>query len=184
MAKKIKQFHGLPKFESERCPIYLYLPWLDSVSTRFEKQVKSAVKQSFSAVKPHVVYSTNELLSATNKDVLALRKSNLIYQFSCHCDSRYVGRIFQRLQNKIKQHVSKSIRSCSSFQKCILRGRQCKSSTQPNDQPLISDSAFIFYKDSARLHLLQSPTCAQHYDDGRFIILASAVARATEVRGH
>ena len=129
-------------------------------------------------MKPHVVYLTKELLSATKKDVLpALRKSNLIYQFSCHCDSRYVGRIFQRLQNKIKQHVSKSIRSCSSFQKCILRGRQCKSSTQPNDQPLVSDSA-------TRLHLLQSPTCAQHYDDGRFIILASAAARATEVRGH
>ena len=44
------------------------------------------------AVEPRVVYSTNELLSATNKDVLpALQKSNVIYQFSCHCDSRYVG---------------------------------------------------------------------------------------------
>ena len=44
------------------------------------------------ALEPRVVYSTNELLSATNKDVLpALQKSNVIYQFSCHCDSRYVG---------------------------------------------------------------------------------------------
>ena len=34
-----------------------------------EKQVKSAVKQCFSAVKPNVVYSSNELLFATNKDV-------------------------------------------------------------------------------------------------------------------
>ena len=70
---------------------------------------------------PRVVYSTNELLSATNKDVLpALQKSNVIYQFSCHCDSRYVGRTSQRLQNRIKQHVPKSIPCCSSSQKRLL----------------------------------------------------------------
>ena len=55
---------------------------------RFERQVKSAVKQRFSAVKPRIVCSTKELFSAT-KDVLpALQKSNVIYRFSCHCDSR------------------------------------------------------------------------------------------------
>ena len=88
MAMKMKQFHALPKFGPEKCPVYLRLPCLGSVSTRFEKQVKSAVKQCFSAVEPRVVYSTKELLPATNKDVLpALQKSNVIYQFSCHCDS-------------------------------------------------------------------------------------------------
>ena len=72
-------------------------------------------------MEPRVVYSTNELLSATNKDVLpALQKNNVIYQFSCHCDSRYVGRTSQTLQNRIKQHVPKSVRSCSSFQKRLL----------------------------------------------------------------
>ena len=45
----------------------------------------------------------------------ALQKSNVIYQFSCHCNSRYVGRTSQMLQDRIKQHVPKSIRSCSSF---------------------------------------------------------------------
>ena len=70
MAKKMKQFHAVPKFGLEKCLVYLRLPWLGSVSTRFEKQVKSAVKQCFSAVELRVVYSTNELLSATNKDVL------------------------------------------------------------------------------------------------------------------
>ena len=50
--------------------MYLRHPWLGSVSTQFEKQVKSAVKQSFSAVETGVVvYSTNKLLSATNKGV-------------------------------------------------------------------------------------------------------------------
>ena len=47
MAMKMKQFHALPKFGPEKCPVYLRLPWLGSVSTRFEKQVKSAVKLLF-----------------------------------------------------------------------------------------------------------------------------------------
>ena len=95
----------------------------------------------------------SQLLPATNKDVLpALQKSNVIYQFSCHCDSRYVGRTSQRLQDRIKQHVPKSIRSCSSSQKRLLPARRCKSSTQTNTQSLASDSAldFIFYKSYLR----------------------------------
>ena len=44
MAMKMKQFHALPKFGPKKCPVYLCLPWLGSVSTRFEKQVKYAVK--------------------------------------------------------------------------------------------------------------------------------------------
>ena len=33
MAKKMKQFHTLSKFGLEKCPFYLRLPWLGSVST-------------------------------------------------------------------------------------------------------------------------------------------------------
>ena len=154
------------KFGPKKCPVFLCLPWLGSVSTRFEKQVKFAAKQCFSAVEPRVVYSTNELVSATNKDVLpALQKSSVICQFSCLCDSRYVGRTSQRLQDRIKLHVPKSIRSGSSSQKRLLPARRCKSSTQTNTQSLASDSAI-------GLHLLQNPTCAQHYDDSRFSIFA------------
>ena len=49
----------------------------------------------------------------------------------------------------------KTLTSCSSVQ--IF--------TQTNTQSLASNSAI-------GLHLLQSPTCAQHYDDSRFSILA------------
>ena len=80
---------------------------------------------------------------------------------------RYVGRTSQRLQDRIKQHVPKSIRSCSSSQKRLLPARRCKSSTQTNTQSLASDSAI-------GLHLLQNPTCAQHYDDSKFSILAQS----------
>ena len=82
-------------------------------------------------------------------------------------DSRYVGRTSQRRQDRIKQHVPKFICSSSSSQKRLLPARRCKSSTQTNIQSLASDSAI-------GLHLLQKPTCAQHYDDSRFSILAQS----------
>ena len=147
MAKKMKQFHALRKFGRESRLVYLRLSWLDSVSTRFEKQIKS-VKQCFPPVEPRIVYSTNELLSATNKDVLpALKKSKLIYQFSCHCDSRCIGRISQRLPDKIKQHAPKCIPTCSS-QERILPARRCKFSSQPSTSLLllIQPLGFICYK--------------------------------------
>ena len=155
MAMKMKQFHDLPKFGPEKCPVYLRLPWLGSVSTRFEKQVKSAVEQCFSAVEPRVVYFTNELLSATNKDILsALQKSIVIYQFSCHCDSRYVGRTSQRLQDRIKQHVPKSIRSCSFCQKrdCFLH---VGANLPPRLMP-IQPLNFIFYKILPALNIMMT----------------------------
>ena len=159
MAMKMKQFHALPKFGPEKCTVYLRLPWIGSVSTRFEKQVKSAVKQCFFAVVPHVVYSTNELLSATNKDVLhALQKSNVIYQFSCHCDSRYVGRTSLGLQDRIKQHVSKSIRSCSSSQKrfFLLVGANLSPRLMPSLLLLIQPLDFIFYKILPALNIMMT----------------------------
>ena len=107
------------------------------------KQVKSAVIQCFSSVEPGVVYSTNELLSAPNKNIRsAVQKSYVIYQFACHCDSQNsqnVDRASQRLRDRIKQHISKSIHSFSS---------------------------------AIGLYLLQNPVCTQHYDYRRSSILA------------
>ena len=63
VASRVLMKVALMKVALMKCPVYLRLPWLGSVSTRFEKQVKSAVKQCFSAVEPRVVYSTKELNS-------------------------------------------------------------------------------------------------------------------------
>ena len=139
----------------EKCPVYLCLPLLGSDSTWFEKQVKSAVKQCFTTVEPRVVYSTNELLSTTNKDVLpALQKSNVIYQFSCHCDSRYVGRTSQRLQDRTKQHVPKSIRSCSSSQKHLFPAPPPR--LIPSLLLLTRPLDFIFYKILPELNIMMT----------------------------
>jgi len=77
---------------------------------KFEKQITSAVKGCFFSVEPRVVFTTRQLLPATKKDVLpSHHQKNVIYQFVRHCDSRYVGRTSQRLEERIKQHTPKSI---------------------------------------------------------------------------
>ena len=56
-------------------------------------QIKIAVKRCYFAVEPCIVYTTRQLLPVAKKDVLpAFHQSNIVYQFLCHCDSRYVGR--------------------------------------------------------------------------------------------
>ena len=102
--KKMNQFCRSTQLGPKKCPVYLHLPWLGNVSMRYETQIKTAVKSCYFAIEPCIVYTTRQLLPAAKKDVLpAFHQSNIVYQFLCHCDSRYVGRLSQRLQQGIKQ---------------------------------------------------------------------------------
>ena len=78
-----------------------------------------------------------------------------------------MGRTSQRLQDRIKQHIPKSICYGTSSPKRDLPIRKCKYSTKSTTQiqSLTHGSAIGF-------HLLRNPTCAQHYDDSMFSILA------------
>jgi len=68
------------------------------------------MKRCFFSVEPCVVCTTRQLLPATKKDVpTSHHQNNVIYQFECHCDSWYVGRTSQHLEEGIKQHIPKSI---------------------------------------------------------------------------
>ena len=110
MTKKMNQFRRPTQFGPKKCPVYLHLPWMGNVSLRYEMQIKTAVKSCYFAVEPCIVYTTRQLLPVAKKGVLpAFHQSNIVYQFLCHCDSRYVGRTSQRLQHRIKQHVPKTI---------------------------------------------------------------------------
>ena len=83
--------------------IYLIMPYLRTIRHLF----------AFATLLLNpVVFSTRQLLPAIKKDVLpAFQQSNIIYQYLCHCDGRFVDRTTQRLSNKIKQHVPNSIRT-------------------------------------------------------------------------
>jgi len=105
--------------------------WIQSGKACFDCEFYLFFKFCWSGANA-IVYTTKDLCPhkpANKKDVLpAFQQSNVIYQFSCHCDSR--GRTFQRLQDRIKQHISKSIRNATCSQTRIQPKRDYKSSTQ------------------------------------------------------
>ena len=122
--------------------MYLHIPGIGNVSMRFEKQITSAVKRCFFSVEPRVIFNTRQLLPAIKKDVLpSHHHSNVIYQFLCHCDSRYVGRTSQRLEERIKQHVPKSITNPRTSANRQSLFRSCKNNIRPqqfHNPPLVN----------------------------------------------
>ena len=86
----------------EKCPVYLKLPWICIVTSKFESQINKAITSCFYAVKPRLVYKTRDVLPPTKNDcVPTTQRCYVVYEFSCRCEARYVGRIAQRLgENK------------------------------------------------------------------------------------
>ena len=127
-------------------------------------QIKTAVKRCYFAVEPCIVYTTRQLLPAAKKDVQpAFYQSNIVYQFLCHCDSRYVSRTSQRIQQRIKQHLPKTILQEHISQDRSALARSCK--------PIRNLKAETSFP-AIEQHLLKNPKCARVYNDNKFSILA------------
>ena len=129
---------------------------------KFENQINKAITSCFYAVKPLVVYNTKVMLPSAKKDcVPTTQKSCVVYEFSCQCETRYVGCTTQRLADRTK-HVSTSIRTTNT----MIREqppRMCKIS----NSKMKSDSAI-------GQHLIKNPECAKTYSDDNFRITGQA----------
>ena len=127
---------------------------------KFEKQITSAVTRCFFSVKPRVIFTTRHLLPVTKKDVLpSHHHSNVIYQFVCHCHSRYVGRTSQRLEERIKQHVPRSIANPLASHNRQSLFRSCKANIRPQQ----------FHKSVIGQHLLNNAQYSLHYNNEKFL---------------
>ena len=130
---------------------------------KFEKQITSAVKRCFFSIEPCVIFNTQQLFPTIKKDMLpSHHHSNVIYQFLCHCDSRYVGRRSQRLEERIKQHVPRSIANPPALANCQSLSHSCKTNTCPQQ----------FHESAIGQHLLDNAQCTLHYSNEKFSILA------------
>ena len=156
--RKLKQLNAALIHSADKCPVYLHVPWLGNVSTKFEKQISSAVKRCYFAVELRVVFTTWQLLPSTKNDALPSHHcSNLVYLFVCHGDSRYVGRTSQRLQKRIKQHIPKF--TISTNRKSLPR--RCKANSSPRQ----------FHESAIGQHLVGNSEWTSHYNDDKFSIL-------------
>ena len=96
----------------QKCPVYLKLPWIGKNSLKFDGKITLSITNCFGAAQPQIVFSTRKVLPTVHENVLPiLQQNNVVYEYVCHCDSRYLGRTSQRLQDRFRQHVSKSIRN-------------------------------------------------------------------------
>ena len=85
------------------------------------------MQEAFLNMSPRLIFSSQCMPPTAKKDVLpANQRSMAIYEYVRHCDSRYVGRTTQSLQERIKQHVPKAIR-----QKNTLTQEQGTQQSQP-----------------------------------------------------
>ena len=104
----------------------------------------------------HITYRIISTLSANNDSVPNTQKSCVVYEFSCGCKARYVGRTTQRLADRIKQHVPTSIREKSSTVR-EQPPRMCKNiSSKINCGSVIGK------------HLITNLECAKTYTDDNF----------------
>ena len=111
ITKKIAQFSTLKRFGPEKCSVYLRVAWIGKPSANLKKEVKTAVESCYGSVSIRLIFTSKRMLPVAHKDVLfTIQKSSVIYKYKCHCDSRYVRRTSQRLQDRIKQHVPQWLR--------------------------------------------------------------------------
>ena len=142
-----------PMYGPKKCPVYLHLPYIGTVSERFEKQIGNIVGKTFHSVRLRVHFQTRRPLNGICKDVTPTQsKNNVIYKFQCHCKCEYVGRSSQRFHLRISQHVPRMIKDWID-----------NKTLRPTDR---------YYFTAIGHHLINNPDCAKHYNDNMFRILA------------
>ena len=82
--QKLANFAAEKTYGPEKCPVYLKLPWIGNILSKFENQISKAITSFYYAVKPRVVYNTRVMLPSAKKDcVPTTQKSSVVYEFSC-----------------------------------------------------------------------------------------------------
>ena len=134
ITKKSAQFSSFKRFVPQQCRVYLRVPWIGKPSTNLEKEVITAVESCYGSVSTRLVVTSKRILPVARKDVLpTTQKRFVIYEYKCHCDSRYVGRTSQRLQNRIKQHVLQWLRQQLTRPRRSQPHRSCKRNDTKSD---------------------------------------------------
>ena len=104
-------------------------------------------------------FTTLEICYHLLKKIAFLPLKKVVYEFSCRCEARYVGRTTQRLADRIKQHAPINIRK--------------KSNTVREQPPRIwkKNNSKINCELAIGQHLIANPEYAKTYTDYNFRII-------------
>jgi hypothetical protein len=91
----------------EKKSVFLFVPFRsDSHSSFLQRRIRDITAQTFPAADPKIIFTTKAIGIRSSKDTVPLtRASQVIYNFSCNCGSRYVGRTSRNLSERISEHL-------------------------------------------------------------------------------
>ena len=135
-------------FGSLKCPVYFRLPWVGFATESIANKIASSVYHCYNAVNLRPIFTSRPAFNSTNKDKLPIfKQSNLIYKFTCRCNSTYIGMTCQRLEVKVRQHIPRS----------FLSGRLTSGHSQAMDSAIGE-------------HLLTINNCRTRYENDCFSV--------------
>ena len=75
ITKKIAQFSTHKRFGTEKCPVYLKVPWIGKPTINLEKEAKTAVESCYGSISTRLISTSKRMLPVARKNVLLpLRK--------------------------------------------------------------------------------------------------------------
>lgn len=88
-------------------PVYMRLPFRgDSAAQVLSDRLITSVHRVFPTVNMRISFHSRALFIPTLKDkLLASTTSMCIYQFTCSCGARYIGRTTRKLSQRIREHL-------------------------------------------------------------------------------
>ena len=102
----IIKFDRASRYTVSRCPVYLRLPYIGSRSERLAKSITTAVCRCYFSAAVRVIFHTHTAFVSMRKDVSPPHHINsVIYIYTCSCGSDYVGRTFNHIDLRIRQHL-------------------------------------------------------------------------------
>ena len=127
--------------------------------------MREAINRCHSTVDSRVIFKSHRMLPKVQKDVIPdITLSNILYEFTCECDARFVSRTSERLVDRIRQQGPLAIRKGTDrYNSRCPPQRKCKA-IQAKEE---SDSAI-------GTNLLRSVECGNSYNEDRFRILSRA----------
>ena len=161
--------------------VYLRLPYIGPVAERFRNQIESAIKTGYDNLRLRTIFTTRTLFNGRAKDrTPTLDQTNVIYKFTCSCESVYVGRTGRRLRKRISEHVKPGLLKYLNAVNNNNVGVQEKSEGQRRSARLAAKSKSMPIEipscpkslTSIGKHLKAHPDCGRKYEDSQFSVLA------------
>ena len=154
----LNKFDRTKSCSVNKCPVYLHLPYIGSRGEKFAKYITTAVGKCYFSAAVRVIFQTRIAFVSMRKDVLPPHHINsAIYRYTCSCGSDYIGRTSNRLDLRIRQHLSARVlnlelkrgqlvnTSGSSIADHMINSRECVADFNVDRFSILSRSHSIYH---------------------------------------